>query len=184
MIAHQNVIAQCLQVQQITPSNLTKILAVLPAFHSRYLIKTSAVLCANICQLPVWFIRYIVGCLLELLNQPVFINSSQVPILINAEVYMLPAFTMKSMLDTVVKHQLKELLLVPPILIRLVRDPLVNEYDLSHLRRFSSGAAPLSEEIIQLLAQKFPQTGFKQGTQSYSNCRFLQLTSSTIQAME
>ncbi len=34
MIAHQNVIAQCLQVRQITPPDLEKILAVLPLFHS------------------------------------------------------------------------------------------------------------------------------------------------------
>ena len=83
---------------------------------------------------------------------------------------MLPAFTMKDMLDTVVKYQLSELLLVPPILIRLVRDPLVDKYDLSHLRRFSSGAAPLSEEIIQLLNKKFPQTGFKQGYGMTESC--------------
>ena len=70
---------------------------------------------------------------------------------------------MKDMLDTVVKHQLRELLLVPPILIRLVRDPLVDEYDLSCLRRFSTGAAPLSEEILHLLKKRFPQTEFKQG---------------------
>ena len=70
---------------------------------------------------------------------------------------------MKDLLDTVVKHQLRELLLVPPILIRLVRDPLVDEYDLSCLRRFSTGAAPLSEEILHLLKEKFPQTEFKQG---------------------
>lgn len=34
MIAHQNVIAQVLQVQLITPPDLQKILAVLPVFHS------------------------------------------------------------------------------------------------------------------------------------------------------
>ncbi len=88
---------------------------------------------------------------------------------------MLPSFTMKSMLDTIVKHQLKELLLVPPILIRLVRDPLVDQYNLSHLRRFSSGAAPVSEEIIQLLKKKFPQTGFKQGSLSYYRYEFFPL---------
>lgn len=70
---------------------------------------------------------------------------------------------MKDLLDTVVKHQLRELLLVPPILIRLVRDPLVDKYDLSCLHRFSTGAAPLSEEILHLLSKKFPQTEFKQG---------------------
>ena len=36
MIAHQNVIAQCLQIQLITPPDLQKIMAVLPVFHSRY----------------------------------------------------------------------------------------------------------------------------------------------------
>lgn len=76
---------------------------------------------------------------------------------------MLPAFKMKDLLDTVVKYQLRELLLVPPILIRLVRDPLVDTYDLSSMRRFSTGAAPISEEILHLLQKKFPQTEFKQG---------------------
>ena len=83
---------------------------------------------------------------------------------------MLPAFDMKTMLDTVVSYRLRELLLVPPILIRMVRDPLVDKYDLSFLERFSSGAAPLSEEIIQLLKQKFPQTGFKQGYGMTESC--------------
>nr|POE51164.1 4-coumarate--coa ligase-like 9 [Quercus suber] len=135
MIAHQNVIAQCLQMIQITPSDLTKILAVLPSFH-------------------------ITG----------LVHALHLPVLKNAEVIMLPAFSMKSMLDTVVEYRLKELLLVPPILIRMVRDPIVDEYDLSHLRRFSSGAAPLSEEIIQLLKKKFPQTGFKQGYGMTESC--------------
>ena len=135
MIAHQNVIAQCLQIIQITPSDLKRILAVLPSFH-------------------------ITG----------LVHALHLPALINAEVIMLPSFTMKSMLDTVVEYQLKELLLVPPILIRLVRDPIVDEYDLSFLRRFSSGAAPLSEDIIQLLKKKFPQTGFKQGYGMTESC--------------
>ena len=70
---------------------------------------------------------------------------------------------MESLLDAVVKHQLRELLLVPPILIRLVRDPIVEKYDLSCVRRFSTGAAPLSKEVLHLLQKKFPQTKFKQG---------------------
>lgn len=127
MIAHQNVIAQSLQVQLITPADHTKVLAVLPLFH-------------------------ITG----------LVHGLHLPVLINAEVVMLPAFSMPSMLSTVVEYQIKELLLVPPIVIRLVRDPVVDNYDLSCVKRFSSGAAPLSEEILQLLKKKFPQTGFKQ----------------------
>lgn len=135
MIAHQNVIAQCLQVYHITPTDLKRVLAVLPSFH-------------------------ITG----------LVHALHLPALLNAEVIMLPSFTMKSMLDTVVEYQLRELLLVPPILIRMVRDPIVDDYDLSFLRRFSSGAAPLSEEIIQLLKKKFPNTGFKQGYGMTESC--------------
>jgi 4-coumarate--CoA ligase len=135
MISHQNVIAQCLQIAQITPSTHRKILAVLPAFH-------------------------ITG----------LVHALHLPILLNAEVYMLSSFTMKSMLDTVVRYKIGELLLVPPILIRLVRDPIVDQYDLSFVTRFSSGAAPLSEEIIQLLKKKFPNTGFKQGYGMTESC--------------
>ncbi|KAL9074660.1 MAG: hypothetical protein Q9157_004311 [Trypethelium eluteriae] len=135
MIAHQNVIAQCLQVQQITPESHKKVLAVLPLFH-------------------------ITG----------LVHGLNLPILLNANVYMLPSFTMKSMLDTIVEYQIAELLLVPPILIRMVRDPLVAEYDLRFLKRFSSGAAPLSEEIIQELKARFPHTGFKQGYGMTESC--------------
>lgn len=135
MIAHQNVIAQCLQIQQITPEDHKKVLAVLPTFH-------------------------ITG----------LVHALHLPVLLNAEVYFLSSFTMKSMLDAIVKYQLKEILLVPPILIRMVRDPIVDQYDLRTITRFSSGAAPLSEEIIQQLKAKFPWTGFKQGYGMTESC--------------
>lgn len=51
MIAHQNVIAQVLQVQLITPPDLQKILAVLPVFHSQSVLPTSEPL-ANKFKLP------------------------------------------------------------------------------------------------------------------------------------
>ena len=120
---------------QITPSDLTRVLAVLPAFH-------------------------ITG----------LVHALHLPLLINATVVMLPAFTMQSMLDTVVEYQLRELLIVPPILIRMVRDPIVDKYDLSCIRRFSSGAAPLSAEILELLQKKFPGVGFKQGYGMTESC--------------
>jgi len=92
------------------------------------------------------------------------------PILLNAQVIMLPSFSMPTMLSTVTKYKIKELLLVPPLLIRLVRDPEVDNHDLSCIERFSSGAAPLSEEILQLLQKKFPNTGFKQGYGMTESC--------------
>ncbi|KAI9852094.1 MAG: hypothetical protein M1838_001891 [Thelocarpon superellum] len=70
---------------------------------------------------------------------------------------------MELMLDVVVEQQFKAIALVPPILIRMVHDPVVDEYALSCLERLASGAAPLSNEIVQLLQKRVPQTGFKQG---------------------
>ncbi|KAJ5290777.1 hypothetical protein N7478_000028 [Penicillium angulare] len=135
MISHHNVIAQCLQVTQLTPEEHKKVLAVLPLFH-------------------------ITG----------LVHQMHLPVLRNADVYMLPAFTMATMLDAVVEYQISELLLVPPIIIRLLRDPIVKNYDLSHVRRFSSGAAPLSAEVLQELQRRFPQTGFKQGYGMTESC--------------
>lgn len=92
------------------------------------------------------------------------------PILLNSEVYMLPSFNMKTMLDTVVQYRIRELLLVPPILIRLLNDPIVTNYDLSHVERFSSGAAPIAAEVLSQLQARFPRTGFKQGYGMTESC--------------
>ncbi|KEF51801.1 uncharacterized protein A1O9_12138 [Exophiala aquamarina CBS 119918] len=85
------------------------------------------------------------------------------PVFMNGDSVMLPAFSMKAMLDAIVEFQIKELILVPPIIIRLVRDKIVDDYALRHVERWSSGSAPISPEIIELLRRKFPWTGFRQG---------------------
>ena len=93
-----------------------------------------------------------------------------VPLFTNAKVILLPAFTMEAMLEAVVNHKIEELLLVPPLCIQLVRNPIVSNYNLSHVKRFSSGAAPLSEEILQLMESRFPGTTFKQGYGMTESC--------------
>ncbi|EOO01377.1 putative 4-coumarate- ligase 2 protein [Phaeoacremonium minimum UCRPA7] len=136
MISHANIIAQCLQIQQITPPDHNKILAALPFYH-------------------------ITG----------IVHQLHLPIALKAQVYILSKFTLDSLLRTVADNKIKELLIVPPILIRLVReDSIVSKYDLSHVTRFSSGAAPLSREILDLLEKKFPNTGFKQGYGMSESC--------------
>lgn len=81
----------------------------------------------------------------------------------NGDSVMLPAFSMPAMLKAVVEFQINELILVPPIIIRIVRDKIVDDYDLRPVQRWSSGSAPISPEIIELLRKKFPWTGFRQG---------------------
>ncbi|KAF4436068.1 phenylacetyl- ligase [Fusarium acutatum] len=99
------------------------------------------------------------------------VHQLHLPIHLNANVYVLPKFTLGSLLKTASENKIRELIVVPPILIRLVREPeLVSKYDLSYVERFSSGAAPLSREILTLLEKTFPGTGFKQGYGMTESC--------------
>lgn len=134
MLSHHNVIAQCHQLRQL--QLLTE--------DGRYRI------------LAVMPLFHITG-LVRFCHYPVFLNG---------ESYMLPKFTMDAMLQAIIKHRIEELILVPPIIVRVVRDPVVDKY-LPELRRivkrWSSGSAPCSPEIIDQLHAKFPNTGFRQG---------------------
>lgn len=84
----------------------------------------------------------------------------------NGDCVMLPSFTMDNMLKAIIEFKIPELILVPPIIIRIVRDPTVEKY-MPALRqvvkRWSNGSAPIAPEIVELLRQKFPDTGFRQG---------------------
>jgi 4-coumarate--CoA ligase len=70
---------------------------------------------------------------------------------------------MPTLLATISAYRIAEVQMVPPLLIRLVHDPVVSQHDLSCIKRFASGAAPISQEILNLLQQKFPGRGLKQG---------------------
>jgi 4-coumarate--CoA ligase len=52
---------------------------------------------------------------------------------------------------------------LPAILIKIATDPLVDQYDLSGIVQFHTGAAPLPPKIIAKLVQKYPHAGIKQG---------------------
>ncbi|OAL37365.1 hypothetical protein AYO20_03214 [Fonsecaea nubica] len=91
------------------------------------------------------------------------VHQMHLPIVLNANVHMLPSFSMDLMLKVVQEYRLQELMLVPPILVRLVHDKSIENYDLSSIRYFTSGAAPLSAEIIARLQRLFPNAGLKHG---------------------
>ncbi|KAK2736179.1 hypothetical protein FQN57_000853 [Myotisia sp. PD_48] len=135
MLSHHNVIAQCTQLQAITPPVGNRTLCALPLFHITGLVKFT--------------------------NLPIFFND---------ELIMLPQFTMELMLRTIEEYRINELVLVPPIVIRLVNDPSVLNYDLSCVKRISCGAAPLSDQITQQLQLRFPGSGFKQGYGMTESC--------------
>ncbi|KAI7013802.1 hypothetical protein D0867_04300 [Hortaea werneckii] len=137
MISHHNLIAQChqlAQLQLLTPGTRYKILAIMPLFHITGLVR---------------FCHY--------------------PVLLNGDSIMLPTptFNLEKTLQTILAYNIEELILVPPILHRIVRDRTLTPRYLPDLRRtvkrWSSGSAPISPEIIQELRTMFPNTGFRQG---------------------
>lgn len=81
----------------------------------------------------------------------------------HTSVAVLPKFTMPATLDAIATYRIPEVNLAPPILIRLVHDAVVADYDLSCVELWTAGAAPVSPEVLDLMAKRFPGTGFKQG---------------------
>jgi acyl-CoA synthetase (AMP-forming)/AMP-acid ligase II len=69
-------------------------------------------------------------------------------------VVVMPRFDLQEFLELVQKYRATILPLVPPIVLGLVKHPLVAKYDLSSVRLVFSGAAPLGEEIARELSGK------------------------------
>ncbi|KZT30741.1 amp dependent CoA ligase [Neolentinus lepideus HHB14362 ss-1] len=76
---------------------------------------------------------------------------------------VIPKFNFVEMLNSIVRFRITHLILVPPMLLLLCKHPIVKKYDLSHVRVIMSGAAPLSQEVIEQLAAVFPNRVIGQG---------------------
>ena len=110
--------------------------------------------------------RYRILAVMPLFHITGLVRFCNYPVFMNGDCMMLPNFTMDGLLKAIVEFEIPELILVPPIIIRIVRDLVVDKYmpDLRRIvRRWSSGSAPTAPEIIELLRRKFPETGFRQG---------------------
>ncbi|WPH02494.1 Hypothetical protein R9X50_00535900 [Acrodontium crateriforme] len=110
--------------------------------------------------------RYRILAVMPLFHITGLVRFCHYSVFMNGDSIMLPAFTMDGMLQAIINYKVDELILVPPILIRIVRDSVVDKYmdQLQPIiKRWSSGSAPIAPEIIALLQKKFPNTGFRQG---------------------
>jgi 4-coumarate--CoA ligase len=145
MLSHGNIIAQCYQLRQL-----------------QVLSKPEASSSVHPHGLP----SYRILAVMPLFHITGLVRFVSYPVLMSGLSAMLPSFTLPSMLEAIVRYKIEELILVPPILIRLVQDPVVDPYlaDLQRIvRRWSSGSAPIAPEVIKALQRKFPETGFRQG---------------------
>jgi acyl-CoA synthetase (AMP-forming)/AMP-acid ligase II len=69
-------------------------------------------------------------------------------------VVTMPRFEFEPFLQLVQDYRVNKVFLVPPILVALAKHPLVDRFDLSHLKRIVSGAAPLGAELGAAVAAR------------------------------
>ncbi|OAX36146.1 acetyl-CoA synthetase-like protein [Rhizopogon vinicolor AM-OR11-026] len=85
-------------------------------------------------------------------------------------VVLTPKFNFLEFLESIVRHRMTNLVLVPPQIIMLCKHPAVKDYDLSHVQYITSGAAPLSREVMEQLVQTFPNAAIGQSYGTTESC--------------
>jgi acyl-CoA synthetase (AMP-forming)/AMP-acid ligase II len=79
-----------------------------------------------------------------------------------ATIVTMPRFDFEEFLATTQKYKITNLPIVPPIVLAMVKSPIVDNYDLSSVRMVFSGAAPLGEAQAKELQQRL-QCEVRQG---------------------
>ncbi|GAA6013671.1 hypothetical protein JCM10207_004812 [Rhodosporidiobolus poonsookiae] len=67
---------------------------------------------------------------------------------------ILPKFVLKDALEAIQRYKCTTALIVPPIVLLMAKEEMVEEYDLSSLRYMLSGAAPLSHDLQQAVSRR------------------------------
>lgn len=78
----------------------------------------------------------------------------QQPLHRGIEVVVMPGFDLKLFLASIQKHKITYIYVAPPIIVRLSRDEMVKDYDLSSVKMITSGAAPLTRELVEAVHKK------------------------------
>jgi len=71
-----------------------------------------------------------------------------------ATIVMMPRFELEQFLKSVTQYRVTLAHLVPPIVLALSKNPIVDDYDLSSLKAIFSGAAPLDENLTRACNQR------------------------------
>ena len=77
------------------------------------------------------------------------------PLTQGSTVYVMPRFELPLFLKLIQETRPEQLLLVPPVVLALVKHPMVKEFDLSSVKRIMSAAAPLSSELRVAAEKRF-----------------------------
>ncbi|XP_022896767.1 4-coumarate--CoA ligase 2-like [Olea europaea var. sylvestris] len=80
-----------------------------------------------------------------------------------AGVLLMQKFEIGSFLELIQRHRVSVAAVVPPLVLALAKNPMVDKFDLSSIRVVLSGAAPLGKELEAALRNRVPQAIFGQG---------------------
>ncbi|KAG8390503.1 hypothetical protein BUALT_Bualt01G0090100 [Buddleja alternifolia] len=103
-----------------------------------------------LCVLPLFHIYALISVLLCALRA-------------GAAVLLMPKFEMSPMLELIQRYQVSVAAVVPPLVLALAKNAMVDKFDLSSIRVVLSGAAPLGKELEGVLLSRVPQAIFGQG---------------------
>lgn len=80
-----------------------------------------------------------------------------------AAVVLMAKFEMEKMLEVIERWRVTVAAVVPPLVLALAKNPVVEDYDLSSVVKILSGAAPLGKELEAALRRRLPQAVLGQG---------------------
>jgi 4-coumarate--CoA ligase len=78
----------------------------------------------------------------------------QQPLHRGIELLVMPAFDMETFLRSIQEHRITFIYVAPPVIVRLARDKMVDKYDLSSVKMITSGAAPLTKELVDAVHKR------------------------------
>src|SRR5205807_6557375 len=79
-----------------------------------------------------------------------------------ATIVLMPRFDLEQFLGLIQKHRVTLSHIVPPIVLQLAQNPIIDNYDLSSLKTIFSGAAPLGVELSRECIERIG-CGIRQG---------------------
>ncbi|XP_050382881.1 probable CoA ligase CCL10 [Argentina anserina] len=84
-------------------------------------------------------------------------------------------FNIDKALKAVEEYKVTQLFVVPPVMIALTKQSVVNKYDLTSVKLIVCGAAPLGKELMEETAKNIPQAAVVQGYGMTETCGIISL---------
>src|SRR6476620_1154312 len=120
---------------------------------------------ANMCQmdgLDYFHHKDILLCVLPLFHIYGLVVVLNMGLHLGSTIVLMPRFDLEQFLEAIQKYRVTLSHIVPPIVLKLAKDPLVDKYDLSSLKMIFSGAAPLGAELSRECMDRI-KCGIRQG---------------------